>query len=221
MCPRLQQTFDELYVLLVPAGNSCHGAGYNQFPVMGQKLEKRPSVDLGKFTREFNQHALVFLKDQWRIMENKQFLRGYRATHAEFCAAAPRRKCPTQRRSCRGQFSSRAADSGNSLLNVVPCQPCEARLTPGLANQAVELLPRGRRQSLKYEHVILSYHDGLCSRFKPELFANPLRDHHLASRRHSGGNRRHDLTNKILSNFSQTVALGRALPGLNWWRPAV
>src|SRR5579863_166411 len=65
--PRLDQAVDELHVLRIPADSACRRAGVNQLAIAGKKVEEGLAVDLREFPGEFNQHALVFFNDGWRI----------------------------------------------------------------------------------------------------------------------------------------------------------
>jgi len=124
-----------------------------------------------------------------------------------------RRVSEKRNSSLPGQSSSLATDSGDGSPHVAKRKTCRARLAPGLANQRIELLPRGRGDPLEHKRVVLGDHHKLNSGFKPELGTDGLGNHDLSSRGHLGGQRGHSLTSKtprIFQDSARRIMLARS-----------
>jgi len=102
-----------------------------------------------------------------------------------------------------------ATDSGDGSPHVAKRKTCRARLALGLANQHIELLPRGRGDPLEHKRVVLGDHHKLNSGFKPELGTDGLGNHNLSSRGHFGGQRGHVLTSKTVARRPGSLQLTR------------
>jgi len=120
-----------------------------------------------------------------------------------------RRVSEKRNSSLPGQSSSLATDSGDGSPHVAKRKTCRARLAPGLANQRIELLPRGRGDPLEHKRVVLGDHHKLNSGFKPELGTDGLGNHNLSSRGHFGGQRGHSLTSKTVARTPGSLQLAR------------